>query len=343
MRLPAAWIILLLAVVLGGSAPAGPGLLVHAAPARQGQDACPEPNNDFQTACFIASSAQGVLQSADDVDAYRFEALDHGTHVQIALLDPPGPYRLNLADWTGAIVASSSLQEGSEVIDALVGPPGSYYVFVDSKTGEVSAEPYRLLYQPTYDGAPPQLLFSREFGSGGDTSYPSTAEADFQGGGGKVTIVMKVGGTPERPREADVTLGPAVADFTLAVDSRLVNAETSVDAVYVVGFRATDDGTSYRLLIDVHQPAARLQFVRGGTISNLSEWVVSGAIDTQGGVNRTVIRAVGPSIRVGMNGQTLLEASGPSAQGGRFKLGLITESEPPIVSFDNVLVTTPGR
>jgi hypothetical protein len=332
MRLPAPWIVLVLVVLLGGSVPIA-----------QGQDACPEPNNDFQSACFIASTTQGVLHAPDDVDAYRFEALDFGTRVQVALLDPPGPYRLTLADWTGQVVASSSMQEGSEVIDAQVGPPGSYYVFVDSKTGEVSPEPYRLLYQPTYAGAPPEQLFSREFGPGsGDTAYPPTPEADFLGGGGKVTIVMKVGGSPERPREADVTLGPSVADFTLAVDSRLANAETSVDAVYVVGFRATDDA-GYRLLIDVHKSAARLQFVRGGAATDLTDWVTSGAIDTQGGVNRTVIRAVGPSIRVNMNGQDLFEASGPSAQGGRFKLGLITESEPPIVSFDNVLVTTPGR
>jgi hypothetical protein len=342
MRLSGPWIVVCLVLLIGGSASALPGLTARAAPA--GQDACPEPNNDFQRACFVSANAQGVLQSPDDVDAFRFEALDHGTQVQVALLDPPGPYRLNLADWTGAVIASSSLQEGSEVIDARVGPPGSYYVFVDSKTGEVSPEPYRLLYQPTYAGPAPQLLFSREFGAGTeDNAYPPTAEADFQGGGGKVTIVMKVGGTPERPREANVTLGPAAGDFTLAVDSRLVNAETSVDAISAVGFRVTDDGSAYRLLIDVHKSAARLQFVRGGTVIDLSDWVVSGVIDTQGGVNRTVIRADGPSIRVNMNGQPLLEAAGPSAQAGRFQLGLITESEPPIVSFDNMLVTTPGR
>lgn len=346
MRFPAPWIVLVLALLLGASQSGQPGRTVYAAPAQQGQDACPEPNNDFQSACYVASGGQssGVLQSPDDVDAFRYETLDYDTHVQLALLEPPGPYRLNLADWNGRIIASSSMQEGSEVIDALVGPPGSYYVFVDSKTGEVSPEPYRLVYQPTYQGSPPQLLYSHEFRMGAEDSvHPPTEDADFMGSGGKVTVIMKVGGTPEEPREASVMLGPAVADFTLAVDARIANAETAVDAVYFIGFRAIDDGSAYRLAVDMHRAAARLQLVERGATTNLTEWVASSAIDMQGGVNRTVIRAVGPAIRVTMNGQPLLEATGPSVQSGRFALGIITQGEPPIVSYDNVLVTTPGR
>ena len=310
-------------------------------------DSCPEPNDDFQAACYLGPGAPttGILSSADDVDAFRFETLDADVRVQIALLDPPGPYRLNLADWTGKIVGASTEQEGSEVIDVQLGPPGSYYVFVDSRTGAVAAGlPYRLLYQPTYAETPPQLLFSREFRAGAsEDGYPPTAEANFVGAGGKVTVIMTVGGSPEAPKQAAVTLGPPVADFTLAVDARMANAETAVDAVYFVGFRVREDGAAYRLLVDLHRSAVRLQLVEPGGVTNLGEWVSSDAIDTQGGVNRLVIRAVGPSIRASMNGRQVLESTGPAAQGGRFQLGIITQGEPPIISYDNALVTTPGR
>jgi hypothetical protein len=345
MRLPPRWIMLALAIVLASSALALPGRPILA---QQGQRPCPEPNNDFQSACFIGPGAQATatLESSDDVDAYRFETLDFGAHVQLALLDPPGPYRLNLADWTGKIMAESTNQEGSEVIDAQLGPPGSYYVFVDSRTGEVNpSQPYSLLYQPTYDGdAPPKLLYSREFRPGAeDNAYPSTDEADFQGGGGKVTVVMKVGGSPDEPREAGVALGPRVNDFTMAVDARMANAETAVDAVYFIGFRSIADGPSFRLLVDIQHSSVKLQQVRPDGTTDLTDWVQTGAIDTHGGVNRAVIRAVGQDFRVNMNGQNVLTGIGPVTPGGRFVLGIITQGEPPIVSYDNVLVTTPGR
>ena len=53
--------------------------------------------------------------------------------------------------------------------------------------------------------------------------------------------------------------------------------------------------------------------------------------------------AVGQAIRVNLNGRNVLESNGPSAQGGRFVLGIITQGEPPIISYDNVLVTSPGK
>src|SRR4051812_15906897 len=106
MRRPAVWIVLAITVFLAGGQVGQAGRTALAEPARQGEETCPEPNNSFQTACFITPNAQilGVLHAPDDVDAYRYEALDYGTHVQFALLDPPGPYRLNLADWTGSVI-----------------------------------------------------------------------------------------------------------------------------------------------------------------------------------------------------------------------------------------------
>src|SRR5207247_11181192 len=134
------------------------------------------------------------------------------------------------------------------------------------------SQPYRLLSQPTYEGgAPPKLLYSREFRPGADdNSYPSTDDADFQGGGGKVTVVMKVGGSPDEPREAGVTLGPAVTDFTMVVDARMANAETAVDAVYFVGFRSIADGAAYRVLRDIQHSGLKRQPGQPGATTDLT-------------------------------------------------------------------------
>src|SRR5437764_15432746 len=87
MRLLPRWLSLALAIGMALSALGMPGRPVLA---QQGQGDCSEPNNDFQTACFIGPGAQvsGTLEAADDIDAYRFETLDFGAHVQLALLDP---------------------------------------------------------------------------------------------------------------------------------------------------------------------------------------------------------------------------------------------------------------
>ncbi len=146
----------------------------------------------------------------------------------------------------------------------------------------------------------------------------------------------------EQPREAGVALGPAVTNFTFIVDARIANAETAVDAVYWVGFRTMDDGSAYRALIDVHQGAARLQRVTPDGTADLTGWTVSPAIDRRGGVNRTIVRAIGNQVQVDVNGLPALEATIDAVQGGRFALGITTRGEPPIVSYDNVLVTSAG-
>src|SRR4051794_8626752 len=54
------------------------GLVAGQAPAvtLAQSDACPEPNNGFNTACFVGSqtpSVPGFISRADDVDTYKFE------------------------------------------------------------------------------------------------------------------------------------------------------------------------------------------------------------------------------------------------------------------------------
>src|SRR3954469_10968054 len=116
-------------------------------PARAlGQDVCPEPNDTFQAACYLgpSSDATDYISSPNDVDAYRIEVLDFNTDVHVEM-NIPLPYKAELANWNGDIIASSSRDGGSEVLDTTVPIPGSYYIFVHSSNGQFSdARPYEI-------------------------------------------------------------------------------------------------------------------------------------------------------------------------------------------------------
>jgi hypothetical protein len=71
------------------------------------------------------------------------------------------------------------------------------------------------------------------------------------------------------------------------------------------------------------------------------------SLDTSGGVNRSVIRMVGDELLVNINGVEVaslhddFEPEYPPFSGGRFGFGVSALGAPPVVTFDNVLITTP--
>ena len=126
------WRSRLMLLIVGVLVVMGVGLsALRASPAAaKGDDVCPEPNNAFQAACFLGADADalGFISQPDDSDAYRFEVRDYGAMVQVTLADRPLPYRVNIADWNGEVVAGG---ESGSVQTRLI-LPGSYYIFVDS-------------------------------------------------------------------------------------------------------------------------------------------------------------------------------------------------------------------
>jgi hypothetical protein len=61
------------------------------------------------------------------------------------------------------------------------------------------------------------------------------------------------------------------------------------------------------------------------------------------GVNRTVIRMVRDEIRANINGQEVLRVTDDTFTRGALGYGVTTWGDPPTLTFDNVLVTTPTR
>lgn len=313
-------------------------------PVIRGQDVCPEPNDTFQAACFLGkdSDALGFISTPTDVDAYRIEVYDFNTDVHVEMPTMPAPYKVELANWNGDVIATSTRDGKAEVIDTTVDIPGAYYIFVHSANGGFSdTQPYQIFRALTYPGASiPDRIFASDFRQGskeaveGDTQYATHTED-----GGKYTIQMKIPGTAEDPSQAWWTgFGPEVTDFTMTLDARVVN---KVDAGFRVFFRHTDDNNTYSFAVDAKDGQVLLMKIVNGETTGNTGWQASSAVDTDGGVNRVVIRCFEDQIRVNVNGEDVFDMKDNTFRKGRIGIGAIAFGPPPIVSFDNIIITTP--
>ncbi|MCC6178579.1 MAG: DUF1080 domain-containing protein [Chloroflexi bacterium] len=311
-----------------------------------GQDVCPEPNDTFQAACYLGaqSDALGFISNPNDVDAYRIAVLDFNTDVHVEIDDMPAPYKVELANWNGEVIASSKpAANGSEAIDTTVPMPGSYYIFVHSKSGGFSdGAPYRIFRALTYPGSSiPQVLFSDEFLTGapqsGTGESPSALHTSQDG---RYTIVFKSGGTADDPAWSRwAGWGPELTDFTMTADARLVNG---ADAGFVFYFRYIDEKNYYSLVLDAKDGQARVTKQVNGQ-GDWTDWKKTDAINTGGGVNRATIHAYKSNIRVLVNGQQIFDLDDDSINHGKMGVGALAWGDPPVVNFDNILVTTPGE
>ena len=330
------------------AAAAGPGAggLEILGPAAQGGDPCPEPNDTFQAACYLgpSSDARGFIANPSDVDAYRIEVLDFNTDVHVEMPTMPAPYKIAFANWNGDVIANSSPNgSGGEAIDTTVDIPGVYYIFIHSAGGGFSPNrPYQLFRALTYPGASiPDIISALEFRDGSDEAVIGESEfAVHKQEGGRYTIQAKLAGTPEDPSQAWWTgFGKELTDFTMTLDARVVN---KVDAGFSVFFRHNDNENTYVLAVDGKDGQARLvKYVNGE--STYTDWTPASAIDVDGGVNRVVIRCFEDQIRVNINGEEVFGLRDGTFRKGRIGIGTINFGPPPIISFDNIIITTPSE
>jgi hypothetical protein len=301
------------------------------------EDACPEPNNQFQQACYLgpSSDALGFISRPDDTDAYRIEVLDFLVQARVELPERPLPYRVELADWNGRIIASS--MDG--LIEVTLGPPGVYYVFVDSPSGQFSdAQPYRVLRRLHYPGSKiPDVLYSNELRSDVAPAAKVDEGAEYSSEGGRFTIRMTAAGTPGQAKAALSAWGPELTDFTLTLDTRM---QSQGSAGYNIFFRLSEAG-AYVVLTNADGTVG-LGKVTGAGVALLGV-ATPQVIDLSGGVNRTTIRCAGEDILVTINGQEIIRVTDGSLASGRFGFGTQTLGAPPAVTFDNIIATTPSE
>jgi hypothetical protein len=325
------------------SAPASASTPPGVVPVVRGQDVCPEPNDTFQAACYLGrdSDALGFISSPKDVDAYRIEVYDFNTDVHIEMPSMPAPYKVELANWNGDVIATSNRNGAAEIIDTTLDIPGAYYIFVHSANGGFSdAQPYQIFRALTYPGSSiPEVIHAVEFREGSqDSIVGETDYAVHLQGGGKYTIQSKLSGSVDDPSQAWWTgFGEELTDFTMTLDARVVN---KVDAGFSVFFRHNGDDNTYQLAVDAKDGQTKLLKVVNGEYTS-TDWKSSTAIDTDGGVNRVVIRCFQDDIRVNINGEDVFDISDGSFRKGHTGIGIIAFGPPPVVSFDNIIITTP--
>lgn len=313
-----------------------------------GEDACPEPNDQFQQACYLgtASDALGFLDRPGDVDAYRLEVLDFGVDVRAELAEMPFPYRLHLADWRGRIIGESHDEGGGQVIAARLGPPGSYYLFIDSRSGQVSdGEPYRVGVRLTYAIAAPNVLYSTEFRRPGEAhEFAGSNEwGTYHTETGRYHIDMRQGGDGDAAAVAWAYWGgpSTYGDFTFVVDGRV--ATPGVDGGYFISWRRLDDFEAYVLIVNPERREFLVrQFAREQQrtiVPQTPALVVNPAPE----VNRIVVRAIGPEHWVNINGSEVAHFTDDALSEGRIGLGALSLGAPLSVVYDNIIVTSPAR
>ena len=320
----------------------GLGVILVPAPSVRAADPCPEPNDEFQAACNLSprTPAVGTLSQPGDVDAYRIQVLDFNTTVHLELTNRPKDYQIELADWEGLVIASGP----NGTLDTVLRVPGAYYAFVRSPSDQYGEDqPYQLSLRTTYPtGQPPTVLYASDFRSEAVTACtdtngpaPSTCDAD----GGRVSIAVSGGSTPEAPTSAWLWVGPPMTDFTIVLDARVTT--TARNAGWQVVFRDVDYGNGLGVSVDV--VTGRVMVAKGvaGDVRTLSSELQPDALRAAG-VNRIVVRGLGPDIHVFVNGTLVAQVTDDSVTSGHVGFYAYSFGDPFSARFDNVLVTTPG-
>lgn len=315
-----------------------------ARPVAAGEDVCPEPNDQFQVACYLGgdSDALGFISRADDVDAYRIEVLDFGVTLRAEIADMPFPYRLHLADWRGQVIGESADEGGRQVISAKLGPPGSYYLFVDSRFGQFSdGAPYRVLRELTYAVGVPAVMYSTEFRRPGDAEeFTGTNEwGNYYTEGGRYHIDMRQGGTGNAAALAWAFWGPVYEDFTFVTDARVTTP--GPEGGYFLSFRRRGDFDAYFLLVNLARRELKVwRFIDGQQALMVPDTPVPN-LNPAPDVNRIAIRSVGSDHRININGTEVAHFEDGELTDGRLGLGALTLTDPVNVVYDNIIVTKP--
>ena len=241
------------------------------------------------------------------------------------------------------------------MLEHTLGPPGSYYLFVDSATGEASdTAPYRLTTKLTYARAVPTALYANEFRSP-EPNLCGITYLNVQCYAGDGRFVISFANYTESPQVSPYgKWGPDLDDFMLVADTR-VTGDPDRNS-YIIEFRSTEEHR-YRVRVTIANRALggpeillKKESRRGNRdLLHTDAYTVGElvSLDTNGGVNRTVIRAVGDEILININGVEVanlhddFEPDYPPFPNGRFGFGATALGQPPVVTFDNVLITTP--
>src|SRR5262249_47458986 len=151
----------------------------------------------------------------DDVDAYRFMALDAAVVLHAEITTEPAPYRLILADWRGAAISASDPTAALAVVGTQLPPPGADYLFGDAPVGAVDPSvSYRLTFSLTYPSAEiPNAVTIEGFRDGAEGAYVGESfGATYSQESGSYVVALRQPGRPDAPSWSTGRVAPPIRD-----------------------------------------------------------------------------------------------------------------------------------
>lgn len=292
------------------------------------------------TTCRLVDGVigEGKLEESGSSATYRVDVLGPGATLTVTLSSENAALAATLLDWRGNALGQAKSGPGSspEPTPITVSIPGVYGLRVDGDVPS-SGSTYKVSASISYSQAAGQPVWP-----------PALASGDGPLGGERQVIRVPRGGTPAGGVAASRILGapPAgiFADFTMVAD---VQFEKIVGpSALTVRFRYEPEaggGTGYILSIDPFGGNATLDAFEEGQRRSIVSHIPIAVVPSADGMNRLILTAHGPAIRVALDGQTIIEAADDRFARGLIAVGAVTWSDPVAVTFDHIQVTTPSR
>jgi len=303
------------------------------------QDACTTGEEIRATTCRLLDGAtlDGSLTDASASATYRIDVLAPDATLDVLLAGPSGNTQVAVLDWRGAILGEAIGGDGPEArLQTRLALPGTYGVRVTAPENTYHG-PFRLSAKLGYAVPPPQAVWPMALASG-----------DGALTGERQVIRTPRGGTPEGgvavARALRAPPEGVVDDFTLVADVQF--EQIAGPAALSIRFRYEPEaggGTGYVLELDPFGGTATLDRFEEGQRKQVVSHANLPAMPTTDGPNRLILQAAGPSIRVSLDGQPVLDASDTRYPRGLIVVGAVTWSDPVAVTFDHIQVTTPPR
>jgi hypothetical protein len=278
----------------------------------------------------------GRLEGPGATATYRLDVLGPAATVNVMLSSEDDRVTASLIDWRGTVLgqAKPGTRAARKELTATVPLAGVYGLRVE---GDVSD-----------DGA--------RYAVGASVAYPDAAwqpvwPLALAGGAGALTGERQVlrtprGGTPEGgvavARALRAPPEGEVGDFTLVAD---VQFEKIVGpSALTIRFRYEPEaggGTGYVLSLDPFGGTATLDGFDEGQRKSIVNHVALPVVPNEQSPSRLILQAIGPNLKLSLDGQTVLEASDARYPRGLIAVGVVTWSDPVAVTFDHVQVTVP--
>ena len=175
-----------------------------------------------------------------------------------------------------------------------------------------------------------------ELGFGLDSAWPLTTDDGLQAALAEEGYVVSVTGpgTPDQGASAAVGNPCPLGDFVLSIDARLVDPGGTG---YVVQLRRQTNGDRLALVVEPERRLATFYRRTDDQTTILWGWAPVEALHGGDDTDHLTFQALGPRIRLDVNGQQVfqVEAGGPTQ--GSLWLGTVTWSHPARTVFSNLL------